>query len=177
MLDVGQAVVRLAERYNDPFLIKVPYIPLKKENVDNDYVIQRMNTYIRTYLLKKAINNSTEEKKINEEMEVLRKVYFKSGVNTNASELRKIHIEKNPKTFHEVVVDNLTGEEKTFLELVKSEELNVSQAYARLSLSARKGNAIKDSLIKKQLIQVKEEKNDKGWKKLLMPAIAASVTA
>ncbi|MBN2458729.1 ATP-binding protein [Candidatus Woesearchaeota archaeon] len=177
MLDVGQAVVRLAERYNDPFMIKVPYIPLKKENVENDYVIQRMKAYIRTCLLKKAINNSTEEKKINEEMEGLRKIYFKSGVNTTASELKRIHIDEAPKTFHEVVVDNLTGEENAFLELVKSQELSVSQAYAKLGLSARKGNALKDSLIKKQLIQVKEEKNEKGWKKLLMPAVAASVTA
>ena len=38
-------------------------------------------------------------------------------------------------------------------------------------------DSLKDSLIKKKLIQVKEEKNEKGWKKMLVPTtIEISVT-
>src|SRR4030042_1190878 len=176
MLDIGQAIVRLAERYNDPFMIKVPFIPLKRENVDNGYVIARMKAYMKEYLLRKAIEQSTEDK-IGDELEHLRKVYFISGVNASVSELKQLHVNNPPKAYSEILTSSLTAEEKIFLDLVGKEELSVSQTYSKLGLSARKGNAIKDSLINKQLITVKEEKNNKGWKKLLMPAVAVSMTA
>src|SRR4030042_1253097 len=176
MLDIGQAIVRLAERYNDPFMIKVPFIPLKRENVGNGYVIARMKAYIKEYLLRKAKEQSTEDK-IGDELEHLRKVYFISGVNASVSELKQLHVNNPPKAYSEILTGSLTAEEKIFLDLVGKEELSVSQTYSKLGLSARKGNAIKDSLINKQLITVKEEKNNKGWKKLLMPAVAVSMTA
>ncbi|MBU1199181.1 MAG: DUF87 domain-containing protein [Nanoarchaeota archaeon] len=168
MLDVGQAIVRLAERYNDPFLIKVPYIQLKKENVSNEFVIQRMKVFMNDYLMKKAITQSKEEVII-DEMEELRKIYYKSGVNATKEEIKEIHLDNEPRPYREVVADNVKGEEKAFFDLVKKQELSVSQAYKKLGLSARKGNMIKDALIEKKLIEVKEEKNAKGWRKLLIP--------
>src|SRR4030043_258493 len=128
------------------------------------------------FLLRKAIEQSTEDK-IGDELEHLRKVYFISGVNASVSELKQLHVNNPPKAYSEILTGSLTAEEKIFLDLVGKEELSVSQTYSKLGLSARKGNAIKDSLINKQLITVKEEKNNKGWKKLLMPAVAVSMTA
>ncbi|MBW2991358.1 DUF87 domain-containing protein [Candidatus Woesearchaeota archaeon] len=173
MLDIGQAVVRLAERYNDPFLIKVPFIPLKKEVVSNDYVIKRMRKYMKEYLLRKAIDSSREES-MGKEFEEIKNIYYQSGVRTNVKEVKNIHFDKKPRTYQEIIEEKaiLTQEEKTFLELVKKEKLSVSQAYTKLGLSARKGNQIKKALIEKKLVQIKEEKNHKGWKKMLMPAIA-----
>lgn len=172
MLDIGQAIVKLTERYNDPFMIKVPFIQLKKENVSNNYVKKRMKKYIKEYMLRKAINKS-REKTIDQEMKDLSKIYYQSGVKTNARELKKIHLEE-PKTMHELILENteMTTQEKEFLDLVNNKPISVSQAYKKLGLSARKGNQIKQSLIEKKMLIVKEEKNHKGWKKLLMPAEA-----
>jgi len=177
MLDIGQAVVRLAERYNDPFMIKVPNIALKKENVSDNYVIQRMRSYMSEYKLRKAIEQSTEENIIKNEVKKLRGIYHQSNVAITPEEVRKIHFGTEPKPLRDLVAEKISNEEKAFLELVKKEMLSVSQAYAKLGLSARKGNDIKDSLVKKKLIQLKEEKNEKGWRKLLVPSNTVSVTA
>jgi len=178
MLDIGQAIVRLAERYNDPFMIKVPYIQLKKENVSNEYVIDKMRKFMKEYKLRKAVEFSSEESAL-DDMEVMRGIYFQSGVNTTAAELKKIHVDEEPKTLKELITNKskVTDDEKAFLELISKEELSVSQAYKKLGLSARKGNQVKDSLISKQLIKVKEEKHEKGWRKMLMPAIEIGVAA
>lgn len=48
--------------------------------------------------------------------------------------------------------------------------LSITQLYKVLGLSARKGNSIKDELVKKGYIEVVEEKSDKGWKKHLRMA-------
>jgi len=176
MLDVGQAVVRLAERYNDPFLIKGPFIPLKRQSVSNEYVIKRMTKYMQEYKLRKAIENSKEEALINE-MEELRKIYYTSGVNTMVDELKKVHINKEPRTYKEIIEEKLLDEEKAFLNLIKKQELSVSQAYKKLGLSARKGNQIKEALLRKKLIEVREEKNEKGWRKLLIPTREVGIVA
>ncbi|MBW3000962.1 DUF87 domain-containing protein [Candidatus Woesearchaeota archaeon] len=176
MLPVGQAVVRLAERYNDPFMIKVPFIQLKRESVSNEYVIMRMNRYAQEYNLQRAIEMSREGR-IDEELEEIKNIYYQSGVNTTVDELKEIHVNKEPKRYKEIIEENITKEEKAFLDLVKKQELSVSQVYKKLGLSARKGNKIKESLLKKQLIQVKEEKSTKGWKKLLIPSQEISVAA
>ena len=168
MLDVGQAIVRLAERFNGPFMIKVPNIQLKKENVSNDYVITRMTKTINEYKLRRAIEFSSEENTLND-MEIMTGIYHQSGVRTTAQELKQIHVDNKPKPLTEIRADRLSGEEKAFYELIQKEQLSVSQAYKKLGLSARKGNDVKDALMKKQLVIIKEEKNDKGWRKLLVP--------
>jgi len=175
MLDVGQAIVRLAERYNEPFLIKIPFIPLKRQNVSNEYVINRMTKYIKEYKLRKAIENSKEET-INQELINLQRTYYTSGVNTTPNELKEIHINKEPQTYKEIIKEKISDQEKAFLDLIQKEELSVSQAYKKLGLSARKGNQIKKALLEKGLIIEKEEKNHKGWRKLLLPAREICVT-
>ncbi len=53
--------------------------------------------------------------------------------------------------------------------LLKNSEHNNStvELYKKIGLSARKGNVVKNNLIEKNLITIKEEKNNKGWKKLI----------
>jgi len=167
MLTVGQAIVRLAERYNSPFMVKIPFIQLKKEFVNDEFVMSRMNEYSKMRAILAALEAS-KDPTFREEMEGLRKKVYQSGWIATTDELVEIH-SKDPEPLREHVEDTLGEEEKKFLALVKRERLSVSEAYRLLGLSGRKGSAIKEFLEKKQLIVVVEEKNDRGWKKIIMP--------
>lgn len=64
----------------------------------------------------------------------------------------------------------LKEEEKEFASyLIKNPNhmLSTVELYKEIGLSPRKGNVVKNELINKGLIEIKEEKNDKGWKKLI----------
>ncbi|MCD4771737.1 DUF87 domain-containing protein [archaeon] len=54
-LPVGNAIVKLAERYTQPFLIEVPYVNMRTKNVTNQEVISRMQSLI--------LNKNYKEKK------------------------------------------------------------------------------------------------------------------
>ncbi|NPE26651.1 ATP-binding protein [Methanococcoides sp. SA1] len=45
-LPVGSAIVKLSERYNQPFQIKVPYTPQREKLVTNEKIKSRMNAFI-----------------------------------------------------------------------------------------------------------------------------------
>ncbi|MDO8659961.1 MAG: DUF87 domain-containing protein [Candidatus Parcubacteria bacterium] len=63
------------------------------------------------------------------------------------------------------------GEEQqkfiSFLEKNPNHDYSTVEFYTEIGLSSRKGNKIKDELLQKNLIVVEEEKNEKGWKKLI----------
>jgi len=68
------------------------------------------------------------------------------------------------------VKEKLSIEENNFISyLEKNIEHNNStvELYGLVGLSNRKGNVIKNKLLKKGLIKIFEEKNNKGWKKLI----------
>lgn len=68
----------------------------------------------------------------------------------------------------------LTDEQKKFLVFLmenQSKTHGTVSIYRELGLSSRKGNKIKNELLEKNLIAVKEEKNDKGWKKIIVPTL------
>ncbi|MCX8147273.1 MAG: DUF87 domain-containing protein [Candidatus Woesearchaeota archaeon] len=47
MLPVGYAIVKLAERHHDPFLIKAPFIDIKKHIISDGYIKDRMREYVK----------------------------------------------------------------------------------------------------------------------------------
>jgi hypothetical protein len=47
-LPVGSAIVKLSERYNQPFQIKVPYTKTREENITNEEIKSRMEAFIKT---------------------------------------------------------------------------------------------------------------------------------
>ena len=53
--------------------------------------------------------------------------------------------------------------------------MGTAQVYKYLKLSARKGNELKKQLVDSGLIKVEEKRNDKGWKKVLVPTDEASI--
>lgn len=66
--------------------------------------------------------------------------------------------------------ENLNSDELNFVNFLLENPKNnfsTTQIYKEVGLSPRKGNNIKEKLLKKGIIFVKEERNTKGWKKLI----------
>jgi hypothetical protein len=65
---------------------------------------------------------------------------------------------------------DLTKEQESFLRYLEknpTHDLSTVALYKEVGLSARKGNVVKNQLLERKLVKVQEEKNDKGWKKLI----------
>ncbi len=70
----------------------------------------------------------------------------------------------------EIKINNLSDEEISFMAFLKknvNHTLSTVEFYGALGLSPRKGNEIKNGLLEKGMIFIKEERNKKGWKKLI----------
>ena len=79
MLPVGHAIVKLSERYNNPFLIKAPYIDIKKNRVNDQELEKEMEG--RSKNVKRARNmNSEEEEEEKRKLFDMKKVFYTSGV-------------------------------------------------------------------------------------------------
>ncbi|MFC1755524.1 ATP-binding protein [Thermoproteota archaeon] len=64
MLPVGYAIVKLAERYHNPFLIKAPFIDTKKHPVDDTFIREKMNEVIKYDKRNKIFNSSCKVDKL-----------------------------------------------------------------------------------------------------------------
>lgn len=66
-LPVGNAIVKLAERYTTPFLIEVPYVQMRERNVTNEDIKSRMHAMILSQDYEKKVdpefNKSIEKPK------------------------------------------------------------------------------------------------------------------
>jgi hypothetical protein len=83
MLPVGHAIVKLAERFHTPFLIKVPKIALKDELVSDDYVRQRMKTLANFKRKSAAFQASCDQKRLQRAVQRLDNVFRQSGVHVD----------------------------------------------------------------------------------------------
>lgn len=97
-------------------------------------------------------------------------------VNRALSEKLKVKQNKsNPKK--EIIVkeklkipSSLTEEEVSFVNFLLANpkhNLPTVKLYKSIGLSPRKGNVIKDKLLEKGILKIEEERNEKGWKKLI----------
>ena len=80
---------------------------------------------------------------------------------------KKEVVEVKPK---EEMFKGLNEDEKKFMFYLlenPEHENSTVELYKLIGLSARKGNVVKKKLMEKNLITIKEEKNEKGWKKLI----------
>ena len=59
MLNVGNAIVKLSERYTSPFLIETPLLDIVKENISDRYVRERVELLLNT---RGFLGNSNREK-------------------------------------------------------------------------------------------------------------------
>ncbi|MBU3907436.1 MAG: DUF87 domain-containing protein [Nanoarchaeota archaeon] len=84
--------------------------------------------------------------------------------NTESREIKPLILGESSK--------ELSKEEQRFFEFVRgnpNHNLSTVELYKAIGLSARKGNVVKDKLLEKGLIKIKEIKNEKGWKKVICP--------
>ncbi len=175
MIPVGQAIVRLSERHYQPFLIRVPFIELKKEEVTDEAIKARMHGKIKNEKRLKIFNDSVKVTKLREEVEKLNRTVNESGVPTLGdysdlpyNERMKKEIE-DAKTV-ESVKSYLKFNENSieFLKKIKGKELYTTKLYSLLKdISTRKCNQYRNDLAFMELIKIETEKTKQGIRKIL----------
>lgn len=144
MLHVGEGIVKLAERYTKPFLIKTPFIDTKKGDITDSELKDLMEKKSKELRSLNKVKYSMDVKNITKAMSKAANIYNKSGV----------------------LID-ITKEHKDFMEVLSKKELATTKVYEQLELSARKCDTLKKDLIGQGLIEVEEITNQKGLKKVL----------
>lgn len=274
-LPVGYAVVKLSERYTNPFLIKVPYTDLRNYTIPDDKINSKMDceiqgieveksdpefrealmgdnpqielqfeiqeipeiprisennedntperdikekkvekfspltsvqevlyNFIKKQVQEKGLSIKEAEKileqglseKLYKESDIfLATNYFLEKVITKEDYLNSIKGVKSPNiktdlsieansyvkpkmsNTQRVFVDNkiqslTSSDEQTFLNFLRSNPdhtLNTVEIYQKMGLSTRKGNIAKNNLLSKGIIEVHEERSEKGWRKII----------
>lgn len=209
MLPVGTAIVKLAERYFQPFLIKVPYNELKEKRVTDEAIKKKMATLVkpikavRKYTDPLHLKTGQEYEQVNKEKEEiakksaklknhlqeflaneikqyvdagmdkqkLRNYLLKQGYKSADINQAFRALDNRPKTVtketERFVEENQKA--KSFLKLVSSKSIPTTKIYKELNLSAREGNELKQALLFQGLIEVIEQRNEKGWSKIIKP--------
>lgn len=80
MLPVGHAVVKLAERYYLPFLIKVPFIELKKENITDQEINESMRKLMKVDEQLKEAERTVEKEELVKKLGKIERIYQHAGV-------------------------------------------------------------------------------------------------
>jgi len=95
------------------------------------------------------------------------------GNDNSVTTLKKQNIYKEQKSIEKIENNQdkcLSKEQKMFLSFLQENpghDCSTVELYRKIGLSPRKGNKIKIELLQKSLIKIQEQKNDKGWKKLI----------
>jgi uridine kinase len=208
MLPVGTAIVKLAERYFQPFLVKVPYNSLKEKRVTDEAIKNKMASLVKPLKMitkyQDPLRLKTEEEyeQVDKEKEEIAqktaklknhlqeflvgeiRQYVNSGMDkhsikdylakqnyksTDVNQALKV-LEQRPenreKTTRFVEENKLA---KRFLTLISSKNMPTTKIYKELEISAREGNELKQALLLQGLLEVIEQRNDKGWVKILKP--------
>jgi len=138
---------------------------------------------LKAHLLNQGYKSGDVLKAISHLRHVPDDMQSKTGFEFKEFKERDEEIEKNSRT-EQVKVSaspakksySLNEKQKQVLELIsKYPFLGTAQVYKYLKLSARKGNELKKQLVDSGLIKVEEKRNDKGWKKVLVPTDEASI--
>lgn len=161
MLPVGAAIVKLAERHFAPFEIAVPLSKIKKQQVSDKEIAEKMKNIIKENKSLRIFKERCDVKSLTKQLRKVDIICKASGVKTkgNASDLTTQPISQS---------FNLAKEQKKFLRFCKNKpKMGVAMVYESLGLSARKGNELKQELLGLGFIQVVETKDQKGWKKTI----------
>ena len=114
-LQVGTAIVKLAERYTSPFLIEVPYVETRKKNITDEDIKSRMQAMIMNQDYAKEIdpefNKAIEEPKAVD----IKQIEPKAVEIVETKQIENPIIETKPEsnltevqqTLHDFIVDHL----------------------------------------------------------------------
>ncbi len=108
MLPVGSAIVKLAERYHKPFLIKVPLVELKRKMVTDAEIKERMQRKLKVHSDYKKFKKQSDIINVVKEIERVNEIFKISGVDTkNVEQEAKKIIPENLKENHLVSGNDL----------------------------------------------------------------------
>jgi predicted transcriptional regulator len=107
MLPVGYAIVKLAERYHEPFLIKIPFVELKKETMNDMEIGEAMRERTREFRQHKLFLEQVKPDNIMKDLSKLDNIFKSTGVEPTSALLKD--------QFHRLKSDEILR--KTALEL------------------------------------------------------------
>jgi len=213
-LGVGEVIVKLAEHYHQPFLVKVPLSELKNQKVSDSMIKEKMSYYneeikarkdkdfmgdlrreseeeldhVQRLLLdevNKRIYEGQSEEELKEFFDEMREHAKENEFNDPTEDIKKVmkyaikkdvtkeeqNVYKAPNISNDEI-KGLDENEETFLKFLQEseEDYSTTEVYRELGLSARKGNNVKNKLLEKNLIEIKEERNETGRKKIIQLA-------
>lgn len=167
MLPVGQAIVRLAERHYQPFLVKIPFIDVKNKTMTDPEIKELMGKIMKMHRQKKVFIDRCKGKNIKKVMSKLDNIYKKSGVDTGKSKFSDKEIEGMMDQEYPVMNIDLADDHIKMLKILKKKPLATTATYKKMKLSSRKCDGIKKDLIANSMINVKEDIHSKGRSKIL----------
>jgi len=168
-LPVGTAIIRLADEYPEPFLVKVPRFGVQEGSVSDEIVRNHMSGYytdsgsnnpsLNTARALSPIPIPDKDKKITDEITIIEKNTHPISVQD-----QEIHINKTDTSIHDPESDpplttnpqtpRMTREEIRLLTDIAARPLSTTVSrYQRLNLSRRRGNAIRQHLDKAGIIE------------------------
>ena len=122
---------------------------MEERKEQGNYTLEDVSKVIN-YVLKTNFSNLRKDDNISNEISIL--------------ENQNNHKEENS------LKNNLTYEQKRFLVFLQNNgnhDYSTVELYKKAGLSVRKGNKIKNELLSENLIKIQEQKNKKGWKKII----------
>lgn len=146
----------LTDEQNDIYSVIHQKLAGRESLMDIERYLDSLNRYDSLDIIK-AINYVFEEQ-------------LKNKINVKKP-IEKIS-EAKPEVSQSIpqIVPQEQSESERFLSFIKdnnNHSRSTIEIYKLLNLSARKGNKIKDQLLKNGSIKIVEEKNSKGWKKII----------
>ena len=175
MIPVGQAIVRLSERHFEPFLVNMPFVDLKREEVTDEAIKERMTGKIKDDKRLRIFNDSVKLGNLREKVEKLQKAVNASGVATlgdysdlpydkrmkkEIEDARKIESIKAYFKFNEGSLE--------FLKKLNGKSMPTTHLYSLLKkLSTRKCHQYRNDLAFMEILKIETEKTKQGVRKLL----------
>jgi energy-coupling factor transporter ATP-binding protein EcfA2 len=108
-LPVGSAIVKLSERYNQPFLIKVPFSELRTSEIAEDKISKRMGFVVQTAEVEKTDPEFMEQITHPEKIKI--EIKDEKIDNVNSVEIFKISLTETQKVLSKFVSEQLSKKE------------------------------------------------------------------
>jgi len=89
-LPVGNAIVKLAERYTQPFLIEVPYVEMRDKNVTNEEIKSRMQALTMSKEYQEKTDPKFNEAIENPKLKIKKKSLSKNNLSIKLTEGQKL---------------------------------------------------------------------------------------
>ncbi len=156
-LPIGSAVVRLADEHPEPFLVRIPRCPIREGSVSDCEIRQRMSTYLGDSTQQNAPENQSTAIPAVPSSDRKPEIMMKKNSHPPSPKEAIVTAPRGAPTTAsgtDPPTPTLSREATRFLSDVASRPLSTTVSrYQRLNLSRRRGNAIRQDLVKAGLIE------------------------